>query len=331
MDGKSRRTMKMRLFLVHIVLFGCVVGTQGQFYPDSSAAWCLRDGLWQPNDFVQMVMSNDPDTLIQGQVYKRIEEYRWDNYSQGFDWDVYQRHYVRSDTNGQGFVFLLDSMAEYLTGDVAAIPGDTVRNVLVQNTISDCPLRIFDTTDVVVDSVVSLSNQGVTVIRHFVHTPCYLNSNGQFFPNRFYWQSGIGTSGGPYLRIYTGFSPYNAFCATSNGEVQLGPWSNDWVHSYLPGGPDCCGPDAMSVQENDRISSLSLSPNPAQNELRVELGRLGRGIPATLRIFDATGRQVHQEAMSNPVTRVDVSTLKGLLLVMVEQGGTRWMGKVVVQ
>ncbi|MBK8708595.1 MAG: T9SS type A sorting domain-containing protein [Flavobacteriales bacterium] len=87
----------------------------------------------------------------------------------------------------------------------------------------------------------------------------------------------------------------------------------------------------MSVQENDRISSLSLSPNPAQNELRVELGRLGRGIPATLRIFDATGRQVHQEAMSNPVTRVDVSTLKGLLLVMVEQGGTRWMGKVVVQ
>ncbi|MFZ1733827.1 MAG: hypothetical protein WAT86_09585, partial [Flavobacteriales bacterium] len=86
----------MRLFLVHIVLFGCVVGTQGQFYPDSSAAWCLRDGLWQPNDFVQMVMSNDPDTLIQGQVYKRIEEYRWDNYSQGFDWDVYQRHYVRS-------------------------------------------------------------------------------------------------------------------------------------------------------------------------------------------------------------------------------------------
>ena len=83
-------------------------------------------------------------------------------------------------------MFLVDSLAEYLTGDVAAIPGDTVRNVLVQNTIPDCPLWIVDMTDVVVDSVVSLSNQGVTVIRHFVHTPCYLNSNGQFFPNRFY-------------------------------------------------------------------------------------------------------------------------------------------------
>jgi hypothetical protein len=330
MDGKSRRTMKMRLFLVHIVLFGCVVGTQGQFYPDSSAAWCLRDGLWQPNDFVQMVMSNDPDTLIQGQVYKRIEEYRWDNYSQGFDWDVYQRHYVRSDTSGKGYVFLVDSLAEYLTGDVAAIPGDTVRNVLVQNTIPDCPLWIVDMTDVVVDSVVQLTHLGVTVTRHYVHTPCYLNGNGSFNVNRFFWQAGMGTTGGPYLQIRSGLSPYSAGCVSVNGIVQMGG-QHSWIYAYLPGGPDCCGPDASSVQENDRISSLSLSPNPAQNELRVELGRLGRGIPATLRIFDATGRQVHQEAMSNPVTRVDVSTLKGLLLVMVEQGGTRWMGKVVVQ
>ena len=82
-----------------------------QFYPDSNATWCLVDqGTWEARN-VNMVMDANPDTLIVGEVYKRIREYRGIYGETSFElWD---RHYVRSAEDGKGYVFLLDSCLLY--------------------------------------------------------------------------------------------------------------------------------------------------------------------------------------------------------------------------
>ena len=134
-----------------------------QFYPAANAVWCGQDDDGGPPGFqVQFQMGATPDTLINGIVYKTVEEF---NDASG-NWTYKRSHYVRSDTNGMGYIYLPDSTDEYLTGDLGAVAGDTVHDVLMSMTNStDINYYLFY---VLVDSVVSLSNAGVSVVRHYV-------------------------------------------------------------------------------------------------------------------------------------------------------------------
>ncbi len=161
----------MNTFSANLISLCTILGLSGivqaQFpaFPDSSASWCFDSA--ENSDFVriQMIMGPDPDTLIGGQTYKRIEEYNINGFSG--DTELVQRFYVRSDSLGKGYVMLLDSVQEYLAVDVGANAGDTLHNVLTAIFWGSSPN--FELKSVVVDSVVVLENNGVSVTRQFVH------------------------------------------------------------------------------------------------------------------------------------------------------------------
>ena len=153
--------MHRRLFSAVLLCAVAMPIARAQFYPDSNTVWCAYDDVGIPPGFdVQFNMSSSPDTLIGSTVYKKVTES--DNYSGA--WMPVRNYYVRSDPSGRGYMYLPDSLTEYLTGDVSAQAGDTVYGVLVYAP----QVNVYFQTNLVVDSVVMLSSGGVSVVRHFL-------------------------------------------------------------------------------------------------------------------------------------------------------------------
>lgn len=175
----------MRTILFCILTLGVAISSSAQFYPENNARWCGVDADGGPPLYdVQLQMGLMSDTLINGTVYKRVDEYR--------DYSFERSYFVRSDKDGKGYAFLPDSSAEYLTGDTNANAGDTVHNVLWSNTSQFGVEYIL--SDMVIDTVVTLTYDNVTVVRQlFESLP-----TGEAF-----WQAGMGTSDGPMLE-YSG-------------------------------------------------------------------------------------------------------------------------------
>lgn len=291
-----------------------------QLYPDSNATWCLTDPNTPSEYDVNMVMDADPDTTIMGQIYKRVREYRGIYGETSFE--LRDRHYVRSAEDGKGYVFLLDSMAEYLTGDTAAQAGDTLQNVLVWNDMSDCYPFDFVLFDVIVDSVVTISNAGVTVRRHFAHTPCYLVTPGQFQPYRFFWQAGMGTSAGPYMHIRSGFVPITMICMMSGSSTRYSIWG---AGPGQPGGDQCCWPITISnaVVERSPRSSITATPNPSTG-----LFSFNATGPIALEVFNSLG----QPLMNVNGRSIDLSARpEGIYVVHLASGKERAVLRLIVQ
>ena len=248
-----------------------------QFYPASDGAWCMEDDNWLPQALMGMEMSHEPDTLILGQSYKVIREYHG---------GLYRRHYVRSAPDGKGYVFLMDSLAEYLTGDTAALAGDTVHNVLVWNEdLENCPVFGFNFMDVIVDSVVVLSSQGVSITRQYCHSSCH-DPSGVFDPF-FFWQAGLGTSAGPYLQVRSFGAVIAILCAVVQGVTVCGTQiSPDGHHQGMPGGPPCCIANS-AVPEHAAGPSVRVAPNPSPGVFKFE----GSG-RWSITVVDAEGRVV---------------------------------------
>ena len=256
--------------------------TRAQFYASSNASWCLGDGLIMDGPLVNMEITSDADTLIMGVVYNRIIEYHGPS-----PWHYSKRHFVRSATDGKGYLFLLDSLAEYLTGDVSAEAGDPVYQVIMASDLDECLLigyeyRLFD---VVVDSVVTRMNDGISIARHYVHeVSCYNGGNGNFDPASFFWQAGLGAFAGPVLQIRSGLSGLGLNCAVAQGETVFSPWTTPVGD---PGGPTiCCWPLGLSVTEVDPSRHVLVSPNPSTGLFRFT------NAPGEKRILDTRGREV---------------------------------------
>ncbi len=264
--------------LLSVVVFTCCAAS-AQFYPDSSATWCL-EVLGPPPPFeghIIQQMSASPDTSISGQTYKEIIEFN-DLFG---TWALVARHYVRSAQDGKGYAFLPDSMAEYLTGDTAALPGDTLHNVLAwydSYVSGGCPSGGLDygLFDVVVDSVATLTNDGITVHRQFIHLAC---ATIVLYPDAFFWQAGMGTSFGPTLRLgdFSGFVEV-IDCMNVAGINQYG--SNS-----LPGGPPCCSPLTTCMEALSPKHGIRVTPNPSPG-----LFEFNGADRATIQILDAQGR-----------------------------------------
>ena len=298
-----------------------------QFYPDSNATWCLVDqDTWDVRD-VNMVMDGDPDTMILGQVYKRIREYRGLNGEVSFVlWD---RHYVRSAEDGKGYVFLLDSVAEYVTGDTAAQAGDTIQNVLAWNQLSEChqqgQTQNLALYTVVVDSVVLLTYEGVTVRRHFVHTPCYLASPS-FESYRFFWQAGMGSSAGPYMQLRSGFVPIEMSCAMA-GDLAVFGLEMDQVNGHigLPGGVQCCWPVTVpdALDEKNPEGAIIATPNPSTGIFKINAEK-----DVNCEVSDMMGRRV----MYVEGNSIDLSAEpEGMYVAKASRGDLRSVLRLVVR
>jgi len=193
-------------------------------------------------------MGLSPDTLINSVVYKRIKEYR--------DYAYTRTYWVRSDPNGRGYAYLPDSAAEYLTGDLAAQEGDTVHDVLWSNTYQS-GIDYF-LADMVVDSVVSLSNAGVTVTRHWV-------TLGVGWPSQLFWQAGMGLRTGPMLELSGAFWSCIVVDTVMFGGI-----------TGLPGpiGVEPCSPFDMGSGFNERSGLVELKavPNPSSGLFEIAGG-----------------------------------------------------------
>ena len=195
--------------------------SQAQFYPEAKAYWRGVDDNGGPPFFnVGLVMPLYPDTLINGITYKRIRE----NNDASGSAEVIRDHYVRSAPDGKGYVYIPDSAAEFLTGDLNAQAGDTVRDVLVSlTTETDIHYML---TDVIIDSVIDVLVGGIPKTR------CY--GGGSNVPH--FWQTGMGTISGPMLEI-TGQWWYCCVNDTlQSGSGSCPSWSTDV--SDLTTGPE---------------------------------------------------------------------------------------------
>ena len=228
-----------------------------QFYPESNPAWCLESAQSPDGFHIVVIMDDDPDTLIQGIGYKVMHTY-FDDWGPWLPYGPDNVNFVRSDSDGKGYVYLPDSAAEYLTGDVNALEGDTLHNVLVKADGGDICLSDPILRDVIVDSVRVRTNFGISVIRHYVHTPCYID-NG-FDPIKFFWQAGAGTSHGPFLKATGGLNNERVLCITAEDTCY---YSSDGGSDGLPGGPICCFPPVTGVGEQIAFGVMRVAPNPS--------------------------------------------------------------------
>jgi hypothetical protein len=253
----------------------------GQFYPDSSASWCCRT--IGPMDWYYVIyyMGPSPDTTIAGQTYKLITEHS----AQSGNFEYVRRYYVRSAADGKGYTYLPDSMAEYMTGDTAALAGDTLHNVLGWYDIYDGPCGQhgleYALFDVIVDSTVTYTNNGVTVHRQFVNLPCAFDMNMPQ-PYFVFWQAGMGTSFGPLLRVGSPLGQNEVLdCANVAGVGQFSA-------NGLPGGPPCCWPVHLEgVPEEVHDTRTIARPNPSNGVFE-----LAPTNAASVEVIDATGHKL---------------------------------------
>jgi hypothetical protein len=298
-------------FLAHVVS----PTANAQFYPEANAVWCGQDDDGGPPGFhVQFQMGATPDTLINGAVYKKIQEFN----DESGNWTYKRSHYVRSDSNGMGYVYLPDSTDEYVTGDLLADAGDTVHDVL--SSITNSTDINYYLSDVLVDSVVSLSNAGVAVVRRYVR--------GEFLggPATTFWQARMGTSYGPLLE------GSGIFYLSGVGDTIM----YDLGNYGLPGpiGVDqICWPINMGLQEVAPLSNahLQITPNPVVDDLLIAVVGNGAGRVGRLTILDPTGRVVLTTNMQGPLKELDVSQLNGFFTVVVDADGMRMTGRVIIQ
>ncbi|MBP6642490.1 MAG: T9SS type A sorting domain-containing protein [Flavobacteriales bacterium] len=293
-----------------------------QFYPTGSATWCTADQFAQFN-FHKPELA---DTVIQGETYQRVFEFyndtetgQWPTY-----WTIDRTHYIRSANDGKGFMYIPDSLNEYLIGDLSAALGDTVRDVMIWR-VGELLLPYL--YDVVVDSIVEVTYLDVSVTRHFLHEVNYWNSSSSdFVPQKFFWQRGMGTSYGLVLNIEGGLSQYNHFCAMTGdstvfswyGVTELPPWG------FPPGGPPCCRLWNVSLDENAASRKQLASPNPSPGHFRLS----GTPHPTDVVVFDPQGRLV----LRTRGQEIDLSGhAPGLYTALVQNSACRQAVKLVVE
>jgi hypothetical protein len=227
-----------------------------------------------------MVMGPEPDTLILGRVYQRIDEY---NDALGFEtWQFVKRSYVRSDTSGKGYLFLLDSMQEYLTADVNALAGDTVYNVLTATSWGFG--QDYWLNRVIVDSVVVFTNNDVSVTRRFVSRPEW----GLSYPTsaQIFWQTGMGNGYGPVL-IESVASSFQLLLCLREQDTYV--YSSQFGVPYLPGIPCDCPLEApLGVEDLSHTGRpIVVSPNPSSGFFELSSPAI-----RTIEVRDMQGRVI---------------------------------------
>ncbi|MBZ0207155.1 MAG: T9SS type A sorting domain-containing protein [Flavobacteriales bacterium] len=298
--------MKRAILLFCLALFLCLTAhnaqAQTQAYPDSSASWCFDDF---NNSYLVQVwisMGADPDTVILGQTYKRIEINASYN---GQPPELVKYYYVRSDDTGKGYVLLLDSMQEYLAVDVGANAGDTVNDVLTIGTWGVDPY--FEIQDIIVDSVRTYENNGVTVTRQFIHAENYpiLDPGAAYFV---FWQAGAGNSVGPVLQ-YTFADGFNQVICVRVQDTYV--YS---IQSGLPGVPCDCALSSVGVEEMPKVKSALISPNPSTGIFALSSPTESTTVysPTGQELFQTTGSQIDLSAYPPGLYHAVVRTAQGV-------------------
>jgi hypothetical protein len=272
---------------------------QAQFYPDSLANWCLRSSASPAGGSFIMHMVANPDTLINEVSYKRVEPVLFTGTVFG---PPFPRYYIRSLSDGSGYIYIPALNEEFKTGNVSAAVGDTVRDVLVWDNTLTCEVLVdanlgLALAEVVVLGIDTITAQGVTVVRHSVWPLC----SDVFEPT--FWQAGIGTEHGPLMLITPGLAHIYL------GEASVGDtcyYDRITNPMGLPGGPSCCWyTDVNGITEGVAGQHFSIRPNPTPGRITVEFpDPLLRD--SYFSVFDPTGRLLYQRPLPAGATLEEV-------------------------
>jgi len=84
-------------------------------------------------------------------------------------------------------------------------------------------------------------------------------------------------------------------------------------------------------KSNNAKSALSLFPNPASNEVRIEFNSTAKGdVNATMRVYDIIGKVVGTQTLNSNITTLNVSNfVNGSYIVEVESNGEKFRSKLV--
>ncbi|MFZ1666800.1 MAG: T9SS type A sorting domain-containing protein [Flavobacteriales bacterium] len=277
-----------RLFLTAMVPLVAIGFAQAQFkaIPDSNASWMAS---WWPgpgydvSGYFFQYDSIDPDTLIDGEVFKKL-------IGPGGIGSSYYSGALRD--NGLGQVFYCDVGSDpALLCDFDVVPGDTVFNVFS-----------WWHEDVVVQDVDTIMVNGTHRKRIALACP---TSPGWAAA---YWIQGIGSTGGFYFTNTCGSVSGDGtlVCMTVNDTVQFGANVGEIGSCEI----------YLGVNETNHKVELTAKPNPSLGLFTIDTGG-ERVIRCTL--FDFQGREV-MEVTGN---EVDLSnSMPGIYsaVVVTEQG-----------
>jgi outer membrane protein assembly factor BamB len=114
-------------------------------------------------------------------------------------------------------------------------------------------------------------------------------------------------------------------------------WENGWTQTdpYIPGGAFCPSARSVSAEGMEETEILSKSntlkyyPNPASNELFIEVDQVLEG--ATVTIFNALGQQVLNTNLTQPKMKLNSSELDpGIYMLHINNGKTAHAGKLII-
>ena len=176
--------------------------------------------------------------------------------------------------------------------------------------------------------MVVLSNAGVNVTRHYLDAT-HLHPFNPFNPinaSQVFWQAGMGTAFGPFM---IGSSSFYQCVVNDTMRYDL---SNSGLPG--PGGPgQICWQLNMGTPEvsTQNAVRMRISPNPAEDNLVIELTGNNSHLDGRFALVDARGRGVLSTNLRGSSTVVDVSSLTGLFTVILDTGEKRLVERVVVE
>ena len=91
------------------------------------------------------------------------------------------------------------------------------------------------------------------------------------------------------------------------------------------------GAEEPSLELPWASQTLKLFPNPAKGFLSVYCEGVAETGIAHVRLFDAAGRQVLDSSMRGPLKQLDVTSLNGLYIVLLDTENARFTGRVIIQ
>jgi hypothetical protein len=273
----------------------------GQFYPPIStdAAWCMHwnDPTFGPRSY-RFALYNGVDTIISDTTYQIMYDRSPNNTPY---WQ--ERYFVRSGDDGKGYLRYTGSSSEYLTGDLGAAVGDTVRNVLVMDR-TELPLcgepNSWKLIDFVVDSIVTDTNQiGYQRTRHYVTSPCrnVLGTN-----ELYYWEQEIGNAFGPCI-TWSDIPVYWPCYIVVDDTLVGGVCVPDFNVEGDPANGVC--DLTVGLFSTSTVSSFQVRPNPTHGRITVGFSQpLQRDTYCS--VLDATGRLLYQRPLPAGGTEEDI-------------------------
>jgi hypothetical protein len=93
-----------------------------------------------------------------------------------------------------------------------------------------------------------------------------------------------------------------------------------------------CSTVGIDNMNNNSKSGINIFPNPAQSSFTISLNDnfVLTGIPQ-LKIFDITGRVVHQQAITNQNSEINVVFSSGVYFVKVNDGEKHFVQKLIIE